>query len=341
MRGPGARRMRWTAGTAVVLALVLAATALGAAPVATTGPATAVGATTATVGGHGRPAWTGDDVVGRVRDVHLVRIEDGCRERRSGVERRRERLGEPHGIEDGDDLPLPRRCDERGRHESRRRRRADDARPARRHDRRCDEHHRLRRHPERNRRPERAVDDLLLRLRDVDELRHEDEPEERRLGHECTGRGGHDRRAGCGPHLPLPHRRDERRGHDDGEGRHLHDELGAHRGDRRRDVDHADCRDAPRHGDPERPLDDLVVRVRHDDLVRFEDFEPQRRLGHRRTVRLAGREVAARGDRRITTGSSRRTRKAGSPAPTGRSQPSVRRPRRQDCRRTSAPTPPC
>jgi phosphodiesterase/alkaline phosphatase D-like protein len=47
--------MRWVLGTFVLLALVFVTVAVGAAPVATTGPATAVGATSATVGGSVDP----------------------------------------------------------------------------------------------------------------------------------------------------------------------------------------------------------------------------------------------------------------------------------------------
>ena len=55
MRGATGRMMCWALGTLVLLALAFATVALGAAPVATTGPATAVGSTSATVGGSVDP----------------------------------------------------------------------------------------------------------------------------------------------------------------------------------------------------------------------------------------------------------------------------------------------
>ena len=55
MRAATSRRMRWVLGSVVLLALGLAAVALAAVPAATTGPATAVGSTSATVGGSVDP----------------------------------------------------------------------------------------------------------------------------------------------------------------------------------------------------------------------------------------------------------------------------------------------
>ena len=55
MRGVRVIRMRWVIGAVMLLALAFASVALGAAPVATTGPATVVGSTSATVGGSVDP----------------------------------------------------------------------------------------------------------------------------------------------------------------------------------------------------------------------------------------------------------------------------------------------
>jgi hypothetical protein len=51
MRGAAGMRIGWAAGAVAIVALALASAALGAAPAATTGPATVVGSTSATVGG--------------------------------------------------------------------------------------------------------------------------------------------------------------------------------------------------------------------------------------------------------------------------------------------------
>src|SRR3954447_23940612 len=55
MRGATGRRMRWAVGVVGLLALVLAAVALGAGPAAAPAPATAVGSAAATVGGSVDP----------------------------------------------------------------------------------------------------------------------------------------------------------------------------------------------------------------------------------------------------------------------------------------------
>ena len=55
MRGVASNRMRWTVGAVALLALAFASVALAAAPTATTGPATVVGSTSATVGGSVDP----------------------------------------------------------------------------------------------------------------------------------------------------------------------------------------------------------------------------------------------------------------------------------------------
>lgn len=55
MRGVAGRRMCWAAGSVALVALALGSVALAAAPTATTGPATVVAATSATVGGSVDP----------------------------------------------------------------------------------------------------------------------------------------------------------------------------------------------------------------------------------------------------------------------------------------------
>ena len=55
MRGVASKRMRWALGSVALLALAFTSVALAAAPTATTGPATVVGSTSATVGGSVDP----------------------------------------------------------------------------------------------------------------------------------------------------------------------------------------------------------------------------------------------------------------------------------------------
>ena len=55
MRGVASNRLRWTVGSVALLALAFTSVALAAAPTATTGPATVVGSTSATVGGSVDP----------------------------------------------------------------------------------------------------------------------------------------------------------------------------------------------------------------------------------------------------------------------------------------------
>ncbi len=181
--------------------------------------------------GHGRPGRPVDDVVRRVRDLHVVRFEDDCEERGIRLERGR-RLRRPDGAAVRHDLPLSRRRDERRRHEPRNRCSVHDDGAARRHHRLRFEHQRVCGHAERDGRCERPRHDLLLRVRHVHELWIEDHAEERRLG-DLRG-AGVDRhlRPGHRPHLPLPHRRLERRRYEHRQGLLLHDERRADGGHR-------------------------------------------------------------------------------------------------------------
>ena len=55
MQGAAINRLGWTVASVVLLALAFTSVALAAAPTATTGPATVVGSTSATVGGSVDP----------------------------------------------------------------------------------------------------------------------------------------------------------------------------------------------------------------------------------------------------------------------------------------------
>ena len=150
--------------------------------------------TTATVTGTRRSGRTGDDLVRPVRDVDRVRLAD--REGERGLRHRRRQhhfqSREPQGRLD---VPLPRRRHERHGHGARQRRRVHDAHSAGRDDRRRHRHRHDLGDAERHRRPEQPRHHLLLRVRHLDELRHEDRGQERGLGCEPAERGGRDRRS--------------------------------------------------------------------------------------------------------------------------------------------------
>ena len=117
-------------------------------------------------------------------------------------------------LEPGDDLPLPRRRDERERHGQGCGRDRDHLGGTGRRHRRRDEPHDDVRDADRKRQPQRAADDVVLRVREEHRLRHEDAEPERGHRHEHRERV----RAGLRPadrlDLPLPPRRDERRRHE-------------------------------------------------------------------------------------------------------------------------------
>ena len=155
--------------------------ALASAPSATTGPTTTVGSTTATVTGSvdpGGQATTWYVEYGTSTSYGSKTTAKSAGSGSAAVDV----SAALTGLQGRHDLPLPRRRDERRRHEPRHRRRLHDDGPARRDDRRRLEHHRLGGDAERDRRPEQPRHHVLLRVRHVDELRHEDADEERRLG---------------------------------------------------------------------------------------------------------------------------------------------------------------
>ena len=81
---------------------------------------------------------------------------------------------------------------------------------------------------------------------------------------------------------PLPARRDERRRDEPWRRPDLHDVRSARRHDRRRLVGGADVGAAERHDHSERPVDELVLRLRHEHELRDEDRGQERRLGYGR-----------------------------------------------------------
>ena len=134
---------------------------------------------------------------------------------------------------------------------------------------------------EREHRPERTGDELLLRIRHLDELQREDGGRERRRGNEGRCRRGHPQRPRR-RRLPLPARRDERGRHRRGRRPHLRERRSAGRPDRLGRGRLDERGDADRHRQPRRQRDELVLPVRHHLRLRAGDAEPERGLGRRR-----------------------------------------------------------
>ena len=272
--GSGSRRPVWPCSRSPSSP----ATALASAPTATTGPTTTVGSTTATVTGTVAPGGQATTWYVEYGTVDVVRVEDSREERgvRFGRGRRSSAgltglkagttyhyrvvatngAGTSHGTDAvftttvPPDVTTGRRLGDQ--------RVGGDA--------------------ERDRRPEQPRHDLLLRVRHVDELRHEDADEERRVSGDRAVRIGRHLGPADRTHLPLPHRRVERRRHEHRQGRLVHDELGTNGRDARRDVGGSDLGNAAGNGDTERALDHTVVRVRDVDELRHEDVVGERRL---------------------------------------------------------------
>ena len=235
-------------------------------------------------------------------------------------------VGLPHRAHARHDLPLPRRRDQRDRHEPRRRRDLHDTVRARQSSPARDERDRVVGDAQRHRRSERPRDDVVLRVRDEHELRVEDGGTERRLRRQRGRRLG----AGVGPRgrarLPLPPRRDERR-----------------RDEPRRRPAFLDGRAARRrHGrggsisltsarlngtlTPNGHRDQLVFRVRDVDRATGRGRRPGTRARARApSGGLGGAHTAEHGRPRTTIASSRRTPRGRASAPIASSAP--RRPR--------------
>ncbi len=136
--------------------------------------------------------------------------------------------------------------------------------------------------------PERPGDDLVLRVRHDHELRHANGERQRRLRHGQHGRVGVRLRPHAWRDLPLPSGRDEQRRHRPRRRRDLHHACTARRGHEPGDERCAHVGDAQRLRRPERPGDDVVLRVRDEHELRLEDRgeERRRRLEHGQRVRV-------------------------------------------------------
>ncbi len=132
----------------------------------------------------------------------------------------------------------------------------------------------------------RPGDDLVRRIRNEHELRHEDRERQRRVGHGEHGsvglaHGSHGRHD-----LPLPGGGDEQLRHGSRRRRNLHHVGRAGRGYRFGDERDDDDRDTQRHRRSERTRDGLVLRVRDEHELRLEDGREERRLGYEHGGRL-------------------------------------------------------
>ena len=119
MQGVASNRMRWTVASVALLALAFTSVALAAAPTATTGPATVVGSTSATVGGsvdpHGQATtWWVEYGTSTSYGSKTAAANAGAGPAAVSVS------VNVAGLKARNDLPLPRRRQQRGRHESRR-----------------------------------------------------------------------------------------------------------------------------------------------------------------------------------------------------------------------------
>ena len=288
MQAPIVRRTALVGALAVLLALAVTASAVAAAPSATTGPTTAVGSTSATVTGTVDPG--GQSTTWYVEygkstsygsKTASASAGSGSSATTSPPTCRASTPARPTTTASWRRTQPAR---------SRRRRCFHDHRPSGREHRQRLEHRGDERDAERDRRPERPRHCLLLRVRHDVELRHEDVVEERRLVDEPAVGIRVDHGPAGRPHLSLPSRRLERRGHEHRQGRDLRHERSAFGGDRRCDVARADERDPHRVRHAERPRDDVVVRVRHLHRLRIQDRLAQRRLRFERRQGLARRE---------------------------------------------------
>ena len=222
-----------------------------------------------------------DVVVRRVRHQHELRVAECERERRCRIGQRR-RLSRALRARVRHDLPLPRRRHERRGHEPRCRRALHDLRRSGGRDGRGDERHPDLGDAQRQRRPERARDDVVLRVRDEHELRDADGGEGRRLGRQRRRRLGARRQPRPRPRLPLPARRNERCGDEPRRRPNVLDDRRARGDDRRGIVRDADVGALERDDHSEWPVDELVLRLRDEHELRRADGGQERRLGDAR-----------------------------------------------------------
>ena len=220
-RGPNVGRVAAAAVFAVALAALVAAGASAAtAPTAITGPVTAVGATTATLSGTVNPngdatSWHFDYGTTTSYGSSTSSTNAGSGTANTTV------TANITGLTPGTTYHYRLVASEQ-RHDAGRGRDLHHGRGARRRDRCGDRRDRDLGDAQRHRQPERPADDVLVRVRQDDELRHEDAGDVGRLGHERDAGLRLDLGAAERTDLPLPARRHERRRHDARRRPHVH-----------------------------------------------------------------------------------------------------------------------
>ena len=188
-----------------------------------------------------------------------------------------------------------------------------------------------------DRESERASDDLVRRLRDGHELRHEDRECERRVGHGQRRGVREAHRPHARRDLPLPRGRDEQLRHDPRRRWNLHDVRGA--GSGHRSATSVTATSATLNGtvNPNGRATTLVLRVRDEHELRHEDRRRRARLGHG-TMNVSAPVSGLTADGSTTTASSRPAMPGRAAAPTRRSPRSRRRPWSPARRARSRPT---
>ena len=163
--------------------------------------------------------------------------------------------------------------------------------------------------------PQRALDDVVRRVRDEHVLRLPDLVGERRLRDVRARRQRHRVEPATGSHLSLPGRRDELARDEPGRGCHVRNDRRARGGDRSCHVHDADAHVGARqrHRQPTRPHDDVVVRVRPHTGLRVPDGRAHARrvdrCGRRRQAwRAHTRSALALSPRRAQLGRNQRRR---------------------------------
>ena len=218
---------RCLGATLLLAGLVLLTTGAGvaavlAAPTAITGPMSAVGPTSATASGTVNPNGQSTSWYFEYGTSTSYGKKTSSRSAGSGTANVQV-SGRAHGSLAEHDLPLSAGRSERRRHDARWRRDLHHSVSAECGHRLLDERHRQLRDAQRNGRPERPGDDLVLPVRHEHGLRLENARAERRLGHDGDGRRGRGFAPEAGTALPLPARRDERRRHEPRRGPHVLD----------------------------------------------------------------------------------------------------------------------
>ena len=261
---------------------------------------------------HGRPERPLDRRRGRVRHERELRVAHRHAVGRIRVERG-ERLRPADGPQGGGHVPRPARGLERPRHDPRSRPLVPHRPRANRLDGRGGRHRRLLGARRRIGQPPGSRQPRLVRVRDDVGARDEDGRPGRGLrdAGDAPLRAAH--RPPAGHEGLLPDCRAERRRDDRRADAIFHDERRPTRGDRSRER--LGCERRPdRFRRPRRPVDELVVGARADDVLRHDDGRQERGRGTRPDRGLRVRSLDTR--RRLPRAARRTDLRGTTPAPT-------------------------